>query len=147
MKKSVAGIALAIISVGIIAGIYFTNKNHDSNANKAVTMDMQTPTTSGNSKSNADSSQVKSGKVSINIQDFSFQPAKMKIKVGSTITWTNKDAAHHDIAPDMENPDFVGSGHLLGKGESYSYTFQKAGTFTYHCTPHPYMKASVEVVE
>jgi plastocyanin len=37
------------------------------------------------------------------------------------------------------------SSELLAKGESYSFTFKKAGTYTYHCTPHPYMKGTVVV--
>ena len=36
---------------------------------------------------------------------------------------------------------------LLAKVESYSWTFNTVGTYTYHCSPHPYMKGIVEVVE
>lgn len=80
------------------------------------------------------------------IQDFAFGPAKLTIKKGTTITWTNKDSARHDIKPDKEDPNFTAS-KLLSKGESYSFTFNTAGTYNYHCTPHPYMKAVVEVTE
>lgn len=70
----------------------------------------------------------------------------MNIKVGTTITWTNQDSARHDVAPDIESADFPAS-KLLAKGESYSHTFTKAGTYSYHCTPHPYMKASITVTD
>ncbi|HEV8405576.1 MAG TPA: plastocyanin/azurin family copper-binding protein [Nitrososphaera sp.] len=30
---------------------------------------------------------------------------------------------------------------------NWSFTFTKAGEFTYHCEPHPWMKGKVVVVE
>lgn len=81
------------------------------------------------------------------MQDFAFTPAEMTVKKGTTVTWTNKDDAKHDVAPDQESESFKSSPNLLAKGESYSFTFNTVGTYSYHCTPHPYMKATVEVTE
>lgn len=80
------------------------------------------------------------------ISDFAFTPAKITIKKGTKITWTNQDSAKHDITPDSPSEDFKAS-KLLAKGESYSFTFNKAGNYKYHCSPHPYMKANIEVTE
>ena len=78
----------------------------------------------------------------VTIEQFSFQPQRLTVKVGTTITWINKDSPEHTA---------TGEGGLgpqsdrLGNGEGYSYTFTEAGTFPYHCTPHPSMKGTVEV--
>lgn len=82
----------------------------------------------------------------VQIRDFAFGPEKITIKKGTTITWTNHDDAHHDVFPTSGASDFTAS-KLLAKGESHSFTFNQVGTYTYKCSPHPYMKASVEVTE
>lgn len=80
------------------------------------------------------------------ISNFEFTPAKLTVKKGTTVTWTNQDSARHDIAPDKQGEMFKRS-KLLAKGESYSATFDTVGSYSYHCTPHPYMKAVIEVTE
>lgn len=82
----------------------------------------------------------------ITIRNYSFTPSKITVKKGTTVTWTNEDGVKHDIRPDSESEAFQGS-ELLDRGESYSFTFNEVGTFTYHCTPHSYMTGTVEVVE
>jgi amicyanin len=82
----------------------------------------------------------------VEIKDFAFSPAAITVKKGTKVTWTNKDSTQHNISPDTETADFKAS-ELLAQGESYSVTFNTVGTFSYHCTPHPYMKASVIVTE
>jgi plastocyanin len=77
---------------------------------------------------------------SVTIKDYSFSPSSVTVNVGDTVTWTNAGPTAHTA---------TGSGFdtgLLDKGESGSHTFNEAGTFSYICTPHPYMKASVTVV-
>ncbi len=80
------------------------------------------------------------------IKDFAYAPARITVKKGTKVTWTNQDSAHHDITPDKDGADFAAS-KLLAQGESYSFTFEKTGVYAYHCSPHPYMKATVEVTE
>lgn len=149
MNKTAAGVIIAIISIGLIGGaVYSSNKNSDQKETGSMSMgagdnhSMQPK----DSSSNSSSDEVRSGEVSMDIKDFEFKTEKLKVKPGTKVTWTNQDDAKHDVAPDNKSPDFEGSGKLLAKGESYSYTFEKPGTFSYKCTPHPYMKASVEVV-
>lgn len=81
------------------------------------------------------------------INDFKFGPSKLVVKKGTTITWKNVDGAHHDIAPTSGANDFRGSEKLLAKNESYSFTFNNTGIYNYKCSPHPYMKGTVEVTE
>jgi plastocyanin len=79
-----------------------------------------------------------------------FAPEKAKIYVGDTVTWNFKSKGHNVSArpkdhPEVEIPDkaepFASyEGHksyqIVPKGESYSYTFETPGTYTYVCIPH-----------
>jgi len=87
-----------------------------------------------------DSASMSEG-VEVEIEDFAYLSAAITIKVGTTVTWTNKDSVRHTVSSDT---GLFESG-LFGKGESFSHTFTEAGTFTYHCAPHPYMKGTVIV--
>lgn len=82
----------------------------------------------------------------VTIDDMAFSPKEITVKVGTTVTWTNQDTVSHDVKDDDGSADGPSS-ELLGQGESYSFTFKKAGTYNYHCTPHPFMKATVIVTE
>jgi amicyanin len=75
------------------------------------------------------------------ISDYKYEPAEITIKAGESVTWTNQDSVQHNAAAD-EN---AFEGPLLSKGESYTFTFDAPGVYPYHCTPHPFMKATVTV--
>lgn len=77
------------------------------------------------------------------IEKYAFSPKLLTVKKGTTVTWTNKDIAKHTVTGKNGGP----ASALFGQGESYSYTFDTAGTFDYFCEPHPYMTATVEVTE
>lgn len=99
--------------------------------------------------------------VTMDIKDYKYTKPNIKIKKGTRVTWTNQDAIRHNVmldhgdnsnAPhDAPKPNEVKAGvfagPLLSKGESYSFTFNEVNTDPYHCSPHPYMKGSVTVVE
>jgi plastocyanin len=78
---------------------------------------------------------------SVAIKDFEFGPATITIKVGDTVTWTNNGPSLHTVTADDGSFD---SGNV-DVGKTFSHTFQSAGTFAYHCTIHPFMKATVIV--
>ena len=75
------------------------------------------------------------------IQSFAFSPSTITVAAGTTITWTNKDAATHTVT---SNSGIFDSGSL-GTDATYSHTFATAGTFPYHCKIHTSMTASVVV--
>ena len=103
-------------------------------------MNMPTDQTKANSNAKA------SNQNTVTIKDFAFNPGTITVKVGTKVTWTNEDSVSHTVTADTMSADAPASGNIA-KGESYSFTFNKAGTYAYHCTPHPYMKASVIVTE
>jgi plastocyanin len=75
------------------------------------------------------------------IHGFAFTPGTIEIAAGGTVTWKNGD----EIAHTVTSADGSFTSPLIEPGTSWSYTFTKPGTFTYSCTPHPFMKGSVEV--
>jgi plastocyanin len=79
--------------------------------------------------------------VQISIQDFVFTPATVTISVGTTVKWTNLDSAAHTATSD----NAVFGSVLLSRNATYSFTFAQAGQFDYHCTPHPFMTATIIV--
>jgi len=81
------------------------------------------------------------GGAQVTIQNFSFSPASVTVKVGDTVTWTNQDSSTHTVVAD--NGEFK-SGNL-GNGATFSFTFSAAGTFAYHCSIHSTMKGTVVV--
>lgn len=81
----------------------------------------------------------------VTIQDFSFSPSSMTIKVGSTVTWSNNGPSSHTTTSDNGtwdsgtlSPPSGGGGYGGGSaGAIYQFTFHTAGTYTYHCKIHP----------
>ena len=81
--------------------------------------------------------------VSVMIENYKYSPAALTIKVGTKVTWTNMDTAPHTVTVSSGPVKFASPN--LQKGESYTYTFTKAGTYSYYCAVHPDMKATVTV--
>jgi plastocyanin len=75
------------------------------------------------------------------MKDMAFDPATVTIKAGETVTWTNEDSASHTVVGD--GGEFESDS--LSTGDTFSFTFDTAGTYAYHCSIHPSMKASVIV--
>lgn len=77
----------------------------------------------------------------IRIVDFEFQPAAACVSAGTTVTWINGGIQIHTSTADLG----VWNSPSINPGASYSRTFTQGGTFAYHCTPHPFMVATVVV--
>ncbi|MGZ4618257.1 MAG: cupredoxin domain-containing protein [Frankiaceae bacterium] len=89
----------------------------------------------------AGSSSAPAGQLTVTIKDFKFDPATLQATVGQTVTITNQDSAPHDWT-DMGN---AFKSPTLDPGQSFTYTFQKAGTYDVYCSIHPFMKQTVVV--
>ncbi len=77
----------------------------------------------------------------VNISNFAFNPATLTVTVGTTVKWTNQDQMDHTVTADDKSFD---SGQLA-QGKSFSFTFTKEGTYTYHCSNHPSMLGKIIV--
>ncbi|MHB1862861.1 MAG: plastocyanin/azurin family copper-binding protein [Gemmatimonadaceae bacterium] len=71
--------------------------------------------------------------VSINLQSLAYSPQFDTVSVGSTVTWTNKDAVTHTVTADASTQ--FNSGDMTA-GQTFSQTFTAAGTYPYHCKYH-----------
>lgn len=78
---------------------------------------------------------------SVIIQGNSFTPDTLTVKVGTKVTWMNNDGYDHTVTSDNGTFD---AGHIPS-GQSFSFTFTKAGTYPYHCAIHTFMTAKVVV--
>jgi plastocyanin len=81
------------------------------------------------------------GAVQISMKNIAFSPADVTIKVGQTVTWTNLDGAQHDVVAN----DGAFKSDLLDTGQTFSFTFPKAGVFNFYCSIHPQMKGTITV--
>lgn len=79
--------------------------------------------------------------VEVDIANFSFGGDEMRVPVGTTVRWVNRDPVGHTVTPDEGD---WGS-PLIGPGEVFEHTFSEPGRYPYHCIPHPYMESSVVV--
>lgn len=79
--------------------------------------------------------------IEVEIRDFKYIPEELTVSVGQTVRWTNYDKAIHNV---------VGSGldsQDMREGDNFTFIFEKAGTFDYICTYHPWMEGTVIVIE
>jgi plastocyanin len=81
----------------------------------------------------------------VTIEGFQFKPDALTVKLGSTVTFINKDATPHTVTPE-NGAKFTGTGRLQ-KNASKSVTFNQVGVQSYFCEIHPSMKGKVTVVK
>ena len=76
----------------------------------------------------------------VKIDNFTFGPQKLTVKLGDTVTWINEDDIPHTM---------VSIGRFrsaaLDSGEKFTFTFTKVGTFEYFCGLHPQMQGTIVV--
>jgi plastocyanin len=75
------------------------------------------------------------------IKDFMFKPVPLTIKAGSTVTWANMDDEPHSVVSDT---GLFRSG-AVDTNETFSFKFDKPGTYHYTCAIHPRMVGTVVV--
>jgi plastocyanin len=78
--------------------------------------------------------------IKVKIDNFTFSPAELTVKVGDTVTWTNHDDIPHTV---------VSAGKYRSKtldtDDSFSFTFATAGDYKYFCSLHPHMTGMIKV--
>ena len=77
----------------------------------------------------------------VTIENFTFKPATITVPVGTTVTWTNRDDMPHTVV--AEDRSF--RSNALDTDETFSHTFNSAGTFVYFCSIHTSMVGKVIV--
>ena len=76
----------------------------------------------------------------VNIDNFTFEPKEMKVKIGTTVNWKNRDDIPHTV---------VSAGKFRSRtmdtDGTFSFTFTAPGEYKYFCSLHPHMTGSVKV--
>jgi plastocyanin len=98
---------------------------------------------------NATANPADSNTANVLIENSSFIPAKITVKKGTVVTWTNNDAVGQNVVSDDNAPQGgpPRTANVLKQGEVFSFTFDTVGMFPYHSSPNAFMQGEVEVVE
>lgn len=126
-----AGIAAG--SIALVAGC-FSERTHGG----------PTGHVSGDCRIPIDSPIIGSTGALVAIRNFTFSPATVRVKPGTTVTWINCEPEGID-AHTSTSDDALWDSPFLEPGATYSYTFAATGTYDYHCLPHPFMQGVVIV--
>jgi plastocyanin len=77
----------------------------------------------------------------IQIKDFDFKPMNVTILVGGSVTWKNLDGEPHTVT---STEGLFRSG-AIDQDESFTFKFDKPGVYSYLCSIHSKMRATVTV--
>jgi plastocyanin len=77
----------------------------------------------------------------VKIDNFSFGPQIVSVSPGTKVTWKNRDDIPHTVV----STEQVFKSKVLDTDETFSFTFEKAGTYPYFCSVHPKMTGQVIV--
>lgn len=84
---------------------------------------------------------VTSGHTAVQISNYAFIPARITVKAGTRITWTNHDKTAHTATANNHSFD---TGTIAPKA-SKTVDFKRPGVYRYHCVFHAFMTATVVV--
>jgi plastocyanin len=114
----------------------------------------------GSASSPGEGTEAAADRASVAIEHIAFEPQTLTIDIGMSVTWTNKDEqVTHTVTsgkagdkgvPGLDNakpdkPDGTFDAELTDADNSFSFTFDEAGTYAYFCRVHPVMIAEVIV--
>jgi amicyanin len=139
-KTIIAIVVVAILVLGLGAIFLFQGQSTDTgNLPDNTEQETQSPPAT-ETPSQEEPSQPQTH--TIDIMDFAFSPKTLTINEGDTVIWTNKDSIQHTVTSDSGNEL---DSPYISRDNTYTHTFTTAGTFDYHCRPHPYMKGTIVV--
>lgn len=121
MKKLVLPLAL-VISALVASGCSYSTSNSNTSPSTPV-----------------NSTQDPTGANTVRMKNFAFSPSTLTVKKGTTVVWINDDSAPHQIKSSTFNSQ------RLNQGQSFTFTFDTAGTFDYSCSIHPVMQGKIVV--
>ena len=81
------------------------------------------------------------GGSAIEMRQTAFAPNRLKVSTGTTVEWVNRDQLVHTVTAEDGSWD---SGPIE-PGKTWRHTFEQTGDFSFHCTPHPFMRGVVVV--
>jgi plastocyanin len=130
------------------------SSNSSSSSSSSSSSTPKSTTASGGLKSDTTpkyaspepSSPVQSGNVQIAYRNIAIDPDTVKVKVGSTIKWTNYDSVEHNVTSEGGVQKFASKD--FSENGTYEIKANKPGIIHYECTIHPAsMNGTIEVVK
>jgi plastocyanin len=104
------------------------------------------PITTPKFASPSPSAPVSSGVVAIAYRNIAIAPDTLRVKVGSTIKWTNFDSVAHNVTSERGPQKFASK--TFGEGKTFELKVTRPGVINYECTIHPAsMNGTIEVVK
>jgi plastocyanin len=142
VRTALAGLAIVVMATACGGDDDSSDGAAATTVAPATTMAMSAPTTAGAATATtvaaADSAAPMA--VTVDIKDFKFVDADIKVAVGGTVTWTNSDTQQHTATAAGK----FDTGPIK-PGESKTVTFDEAGAIPYACSFHPFMTGTVTV--
>jgi plastocyanin len=140
---------VAVAATVLLGAVACSDDGDDEDAVTDTTeesADSSSTTAGGSEDSNDDSGGTTTtvpgdGVTDLVIRDYAFHPSVDLISVGDTLTWTNSDAFQHTTTAD----DGLWDSTPIDPEGTFEFTFEEAGTFTYHCDIHNFMTGTIEV--
>ncbi len=86
-------------------------------------------------------SPVRAAEIEVKIDNFTFNPQRITVKAGDTVTWIN----HDDIPHTVTSKTLVFRSKAMDTDDKFSFTFATPGTYLYFCALHPMMTGSIVV--
>jgi plastocyanin len=151
--KRAAHVLIACLALALVAGCGSSKSSGTSSATTSATATKSATGTHKGLTTNAKinyasppaNSPVKSGLVEISYHEISIEPDTLRVKVGSTIKWTNQDSIEHNVTSATGPSKFASKN--FGEGGTFEVTVTKPGIIHYRCTLHPAtMNGAIEVV-
>ena len=87
------------------------------------------------------SAPARAADATVTIDNFTFEPQRLTVTAGTTVTWANQDDIPHTVASDTK----LFKSKALDTDDKFSFKFDKPGTYEYFCSIHPKMTARVIV--
>jgi len=125
---------LAILNVAA-ALVALTGCGSSSSSSSSSTPAASTPATTT-------AAPAATGGAAVTMQNIAFAPPVISVKVGQTVTWTNQDSVDHNVTA-TKGATFKSDN--FGKGGTFTWKADKAGTVSYVCTIHPGMDGKIIV--
>ena len=140
--------SLACCGLLLIAGCGSSSKSSSTTSTTAATASTSTSSLKATTtpKFAPATGPVQSGVVQIAYRNIAIAPDTVKVKVGSTIKWTNFDSVEHNVISQSGPQKFTSKN--IGENATFEVKAEKPGVIHYECTIHPAsMNGTIEIVK
>jgi plastocyanin len=147
----IASLLIVGSAVMLVAGCGSSSSSTSSSASthpatSTTAVGQLKPTTTPKFGAPGASTPVKSGLVQVAYRNITIAPDVIRVKVASTIKWTNYDAIEHNVTSEGGSQRFASKN--LGSGGTFEIKATNPGVIHYECTIHPAsMNGTIEVVK